>query len=494
MQSSPQSLHHRRTPRTHQKTESGGAVFSVFLLAVGASIVGTGLLAFIQFTQTNPFTPAFFEDVPPALSWHEVPRGLGAEPVVIALNAGDNGAGLDEVVVRVVQNNLPKELARKKFGASKVLNETVEVAVNPKALELKEGNAELQVLAFDKALWNNGARLSAVVEVNYLKPQITPLTPQQNGVLGGTEMVFYKVTGKTPDAHGVLGNGSLYSGFQASGWVPEFANRPTTYVALYPMPASAADSTDPLRVIARDALGNAATSSFNYRVKQRRWSSFRTTLTPEKGRQLRDSLYGYAKRENLSVKESGDLALDLKTIIKALARSDEGFVGTALAQSAATRSWREAFLPPVAASPTNTAGDTRVVMLDDKEIIRGPSSGVRFPVSRKTAVVAANHGVVVAIGTLGLLGNTIIIDHGFGLATIYGHLSDVLVKRDTAVQRGQEIGATGSSGLAHSDEVYFEVRAHGVSVSPNEWWDQSWVTDHIDNKVNFVLRDASTGE
>jgi len=41
--------------------------------------------------------------------------------------------------------------------------------------------------------------------------------------------------------------------------------------------------------------------------------------------------------------------------------------------------------------------------------------------------------------------------------------------------------------------VYFEVRLHGVPVSPNEWWDESWVTDHIDNKVAFVRTEVVGG-
>jgi murein DD-endopeptidase MepM/ murein hydrolase activator NlpD len=480
------------TSRMHdRRSQSGGVVFNLLLLVVAFSILGSGLVAFMQLTHTSPLSPSFLEDAPPVLAWHEVPRGLGAEAVTIRLNASDNGAGLDEVVVRILQNNLPKELTRKTFDSAPVLDDTIEVTVSPKELELKEGNAELQVLAFDKALWNNGSRLSTIVEVNYLKPQITSLTPQQNGVLGGTEMVFYKVTGKPPETHGVLGQGSLYSGFQASGWIDGLKSRPHVYVALYPMPASFDDSSEKMHLIARDNLGNSATGSFNYKVKQRRWSSFRTSFAQERGAQLRDTLYGYAKRENLTVKESGDLVADLKNIIRALSVSDEGFVSTALEQSAATRSWREAFLPPVNSSPTNSAGDQRIVLLGDREIVRGPSSGARFPVSRRTAIVAANSGTVVFIGTLGLLGNTIIIDHGFGLSSVYGHLSDVDVQRGIAVQRGQEIGKTGSTGLAQSEGVYFEIRVHGTPVSPNEWWDQSWVTDHIDNKVNFVIRDAS---
>jgi murein DD-endopeptidase MepM/ murein hydrolase activator NlpD len=131
-----------------------------------------------------------------------------------------------------------------------------------------------------------------------------------------------------------------------------------------------------------------------------------------------------------------------------------------------------------------------VVLLGNKEIVRGSSAGVRFPVSRRNPVVAGNNGKVVFIGELGLLGNTIIIDHGFGLSSLYGHLSDVKVQRGVSVQKGQEIGQTGSSGFAQSEEVYFEIRLHDVPVAPNEWWDQTWVTDHIDNKVGFVLRDA----
>jgi len=473
------------------KGELGGIAFSLTLLIVAGSILGAGVVAFMQLTQTNPLSPSFVEDAPPSLSWHEVPRGLGAEAVTVGINAADSGSGLDEVVVRLVQNNQSRELTRKTFGFNKVLNETIEASINPKELDLKEGNVELQVLAFDKSLWNNSAKLSAVVEVNYLKPQITALTPQQNGVLGGTEMVFYRATGKQPDAHGVLGQGSLYSGFQAGGWNDGLKSRPNVFLALYPIPASFDDSTETMRLIARDNLGNSATSSFNYRIKQRRWSSFRTSFTTDKGMKIRDELLSYAKRENLNVKETGELAADMKALIKALSVSDEGFVSTALSQSAPNRSWKEAFLPPVTSSPTNSAGDTRVVLIDSNEIVRGNSSGVRFPVSKRSPVVASNNGTVVFIGMLGLLGNTIIVDHGFGLSSIYGHLSDVGVQRGISVQRGQEIGKTGASGLAQSEEVYFELRVHGVPVSPNEWWDQSWVTDHIDNKVAFVLRDAA---
>ncbi|MFO0417383.1 MAG: hypothetical protein ACK5Y6_08855, partial [Pseudomonadota bacterium] len=351
------------------QAQRGLAAFTLLLLIVSASIIGVGITAFMRLTHTNPLSSNFLEEAPPSLTWHEQPRGLGAETVNLALTANDEGAGLDEVVVRVVQNNQPRDLVRKTFGTTRVNNETIDIAVSPKELGLKEGNAELQVLAFDKALWSNGARISTIVEVNYLKPQITPLTPQQNGVLGGTELVFYKVTGKSPDSNGVLAQGTLYPGFKAAGWHDGFKSRSTTYLALYPIPASFDVDSDKMQVTARDNLGNAATAPFNYRIKQRRWGSFRVALNSETATKLRDSLLAYAGQEKISHKPSGDLATDLKALLKAIALSDDGFIGTALAETSDTKLWKDAFLPPVQSSPNNAAGDTRTVYLEDRELV-----------------------------------------------------------------------------------------------------------------------------
>jgi murein DD-endopeptidase MepM/ murein hydrolase activator NlpD len=457
---------------------------------VAVTIVGAGVVAFTQLTHTNPLTTAFVEETPPELSWQEGPRGLGAEPVKVVLTASDKDSGLDEVIVRVSQQNQPRELVRKKFGPGPIHDETIDVTISPKELGFREGNVELQVLAFDKSLWSNGARVSKIMEVNFLKPQITVLTPQQNGVLGGSELVFYRITGKTPEAQGVLGQGSLYGGFKAKGWDPAFGSADNLYVTFYPIPASFNPDSDQMQIVARDNLGNAATASFNYRIRSRRWSTFRVSLTEQSAQNLKESLLKYAQHENLPVRNSGSLVTDFKGLLKSLAVSDEGFIATALTESSPERLWKGAFTPPVPSSPNNSMGDQRTVMIGDQEIIKGPATGVRFPVNHRTQIVAGNSGKIVFIGELGLLGNTIILDHGFGLSTIYGHLSSVAVQRGASVEKGQIIGETGNSGFAQSEEVYFETRLHGVPVSPNEWWDETWVTDHIENKVAFVKQEV----
>src|SRR5206468_12335250 len=99
--------------------------------------------------------------------------------------------------------------------------------------------------------------------------------------------------------------------------------------------------------------------------------------------------------------------------------------------------------------------------------------------TKQSPVTAANRGVVAFADPLTIYGNTVILDHGLGLQTLYAHLSSMEVKVGDEVAKGQELGRTGASGLALGDHLHFEVLVHGVSVTPIEWWDARWIRDHI---------------
>lgn len=83
-----------------------------------------------------------------------------------------------------------------------------------------------------------------------------------------------------------------------------------------------------------------------------------------------------------------------------------------------------------------------------------------------TTVVAAGEGVVTFAGRLGGLGNKVIIDHGYGLATVYGHNSQLLVQEGEHVIRGTVIARVGSSGRSTGPHLHYEVLINGVPVDP----------------------------
>ncbi|HET7489757.1 MAG TPA: peptidoglycan DD-metalloendopeptidase family protein [Acidimicrobiales bacterium] len=92
--------------------------------------------------------------------------------------------------------------------------------------------------------------------------------------------------------------------------------------------------------------------------------------------------------------------------------------------------------------------------------------GVDFGAGMGTPIGAAAAGRVVSAGPLGGYGNATVIDHGNGLATLYGHQSEVFVTPGMTVARGQVIGAVGSTGLSTGPHLHFEVRVKGQPVDP----------------------------
>lgn len=86
-----------------------------------------------------------------------------------------------------------------------------------------------------------------------------------------------------------------------------------------------------------------------------------------------------------------------------------------------------------------------------------------------TTITAAAAGTVISAGWYGGYGNYILIDHGGGMATGYGHCSQIFVQVGQKVQKGQAIGAVGSTGMSTGPHVHFEVRLNGKPVDPTPY-------------------------
>lgn len=93
-------------------------------------------------------------------------------------------------------------------------------------------------------------------------------------------------------------------------------------------------------------------------------------------------------------------------------------------------------------------------------------TGVDIAAPIGTPVYAAAEGVVVHAGWLGAYGNAVIIDHGGGVSTLYGHLSSISVSPGQTVSQGELIGGVGSTGLSTGPHLHFEKRLQGTPVNP----------------------------
>ena len=106
---------------------------------------------------------------------------------------------------------------------------------------------------------------------------------------------------------------------------------------------------------------------------------------------------------------------------------------------------------------------------------------------RRAAIPAANDGTVMLAEELGIYGNAVVLDHGYGLGTLYAHLSEIEVTAGESVVRGQRLGRTGETGLAGGDHLHFAVLLRGLPVQPTEWWDGHWLMDRLARKLDPAL-------
>jgi len=112
--------------------------------------------------------------------------------------------------------------------------------------------------------------------------------------------------------------------------------------------------------------------------------------------------------------------------------------------------------------------------------------GIDLASVSQSPVPAANRGKVVLTENIGIYGKTVIIDHGFGLFSMYSHLSGFGVQEGQIVDRGTIIGQTGTTGFAAGDHLHFGVLVHNTFVNPVEWWDASWIKNNITAKIEAV--------
>jgi murein DD-endopeptidase MepM/ murein hydrolase activator NlpD len=144
--------------------------------------------------------------------------------------------------------------------------------------------------------------------------------------------------------------------------------------------------------------------------------------------------------------------------------------------------WSGPFIP-MKGTRESFFADRRSYFYQGKKIDEQVHLGYDLAQTNNSPVKAANSGRVVWADRLGIYGNCVIIDHGYSLQSLYGHMSRLMVKEGDMVRKEQQIGISGSTGMAFGDHVHFSMLIDGYQVDPKEWWDEHWIHDRILSKI-----------
>uniref|UniRef100_I2Q245 Metalloendopeptidase-like membrane protein n=1 Tax=Desulfovibrio sp. U5L TaxID=596152 RepID=I2Q245_9BACT len=382
------------------------------------------------------------------------------------VTAADDQSGIRSLTVTVTQGQRRSDVLRKTFDPPK---DQVSERFNLEGSELRSGVFELQVAAFDGSYANlgagNTARVTRRMLLDSVPPSVKALTPAHYVRQGGVGLVIYEVN-KDVSRSGVVVGEAFFPGYkQKSG----------QYACLFAFPTDVAAEAYKPRLFVEDAAGNEKTGFFVNMAIKRRFREERVELSDEF---LAARLPAFAGL----FPEVRDPVERFKKINSELRRQGEATMATLAAKSAPEPLWDGAFVYLPRSAVRGSFGAERTYVYKGQEVDRETHLGIDLASVPKAPVPAANSGTVVFAGPLGVYGTTVVIDHGLGLSSLYGHLSRAAVAVGDAVKKGDVIGQTGTTGLADGDQVHFAMYLAGQPVIPIEWWDARWLEDNVTAK------------
>jgi murein DD-endopeptidase MepM/ murein hydrolase activator NlpD len=358
--------------------------------------------------------------------------------------------------------------------------------------ELQAGAARLVVTASRKsflALRTLTATASRDLQVRLEPPRLAVLSTHHFVNHGGAEMVVYRAT--PPDAQSGVRVGDIeYPGYPASGAGMTGVDA-STRVAFFALLHDQALAT-PIVAFARDEAGNEAVAPFIDKVFEKPFRRSRIEIDDRFIQRVVPEILSHSPELGVPA-SSADLVPDFVKINSELRQLNATRIQQLTTAASPTRLWLDAFVPLGNAKVEASFADHRTYLYKAKEIDRQVHLGFDLAVTAGIPVKAANAGNVLLAEWLGIYGNCIILDHGMGVASLYGHLSSIDVRRGEPVTRGQVMGRSGMTGLAAGDHLHFTMLVGGRAVNPVEWWDPHWIQDRVERKLGVVAAAAGAG-
>ncbi len=412
---------------------------------------------------------------------------MGRENAVTALFS-EPQSGLGTVRLELIQGDRTELLDQRRFvrgsgiplvGGAGTGQALIEVAIGTETHPwLVEGEVVLRATA-DRAAGVlrrvDPISVELVLPVRLRPPQLQVSSSQHYVRQGGSGAVVYRV------GENVVLSGVRAGDVESPGSSLEGGASGDRFV-IYAVPWNVGDVTQ-VRLFAEDDAGN--------RVEQPFLDLFKEmpprTATIRVSEAFLERVVPAIASQTQGFEASGSLLDQYLRINSDLRRAELDRVRGLAAQSEASFLWTGAFLQMPNTAREADFAETRTYLYDGREVDRQTHLGLDLASTSRAPVPAPNSGVVVFAGWMSLYGNTVIIDHGYGLLSLCGHLSTVDVATGDRVARGKIIGASGATGLAGGDHLHLEIFVHGQSVDPLEWLDAKWIRDNIGTKVDVPV-------
>ncbi len=416
---------------------------------------------------------------------HDLDAPFVGAPRDIVLDILEDGRGLQSVQVVVSQEGKEILLEETRFegsmlwGGSGVMSHRLTVPLDARALALKDGDARMRIEVRDYS-WRNWWHGNQTVEevplvVDTRAPQIEVLSRLHYVHQGGSGAVVYRLSETCP-THGIRVGDRFFPGFPAGDADPKLMT------ALFAVAYDQGGDT-PVLASATDFAGNQTAMGFHCRIRSK---AFRKDVLEISDTFIRNSMVPLLAAQGGAQADGGDLQAVFLAVNREMRQANYETLTALGRRSAGEKLWEGAFLRLPNAANRAQFADYRTYRYQGAVIDRQVHLGIDLASIQQAPVPAANSGRVVFADNVGIYGNTVVIDHGLGLFSLYSHLSSIAAAAGTRVTKGDVLGHTGTTGLAVGDHLHYGMMVHDTFVNPIEWWDAHWIDDNIVNKLALV--------
>lgn len=447
-----------------------------------SKLIITSLPIFILVIALIWFLMTLFEGEKPLAQLEPLPEYL-SKPVTFRVVLSDLKMGLRDINVIVKQEGPGIPVLGRDFPYEGLFNKRgvhrfeQEFSVDPKQLNLVQGQANLIIEIHDFSKRRGGDGNLTIVEhkmvVDTIPPSISAMSRSHNLNMGGAGLVIYRISTDTEES-GILVNDRLFPG------VPLRETSREMYLCYFAVPCQVDKEEISLYLWAKDRAENVTQGPFFHHIRKKRFRRDKIRISER----LLDAAISSFPPE-LFEHDASPIEKYL-FINKELRKTNYDELQEHCRSFIEERLWDGPWLRMKNAATMAQFGDQRIYYYKGKVMDRSVHLGVDLASLARAPVQAANNGRVIFARDLGIYGNSVVIDHGQGLSTLYGHLSSIEVVVGQSVTKGEVIGNTGKSGLATGDHLHFGFLVHGIPVNPIEWWDAHWIGDNIDRKLRDV--------
>jgi murein DD-endopeptidase MepM/ murein hydrolase activator NlpD len=396
---------------------------------------------------------------------------LGLAPMEIVVT--DPGAGLKSVSATLSAGGTEHTLAAEQF-ARPLREKKIALALPSEPDGIKEGPAVLRVVARDASLWNffdgNETVVQKNLTIDVTPPTIELVADDRYVNFGGVGAIVYKASADTATSGIKLGD-HYFPGFQG-----QIKAHPDYFLAFFAHAYDVAPDAK-VQLVATDKAGNTKEIPLTYELKDVKYRKSTIAVSDNFIQNKVAPLLADAGARQGSPK---DVYVAVNRVLR---KENEDKIAAITSKATPVMLWKGAFTQLSNSKVESNFADSRTYTYNGEVIDAARHLGYDLSVTRHYPIEASNSGTVAFAGDLGIYGNAVILDHGLGLFTLYGHMSSIDVKVGDSVRQRQILGKTGETGLAGGDHLHFGVYLDGVAVLPVEWWDPKWINDNITPKL-----------